>query len=294
MTLFIGLDGGGSGCRARTQRADGTLGALHTGGRANLHTDADGAERAISDVLDRVLRAERSHDPAREDVHIALGLAGATESGGAGRLASRLPYRNLTILGDAEISLAGAFQEADGILMAVGTGSVLARQCDGQMQRIGGYGFALGDEGSGAWLGRRALTAALHVRDGLSPDAPLAQAIWTRFSTLSALLNFTSTAGPADYAEFASQVTELDAMGCPLACAILDEGCAYLLRAIRHLQAGDAEIPVAALGGVGPLLLDRLVAVATPALHVRTPKGNALDGALWYARHMAQITGPPG
>ena len=93
---------------------------------------------------------------------------------------------------------------------------------------------------------------------------------------------------------FASQVTELDAMGCPLARTILDAGCDYLLRAIRHLQAGDTEMPVAAMGGLGPLLLDRLVAVATPALHVRAPKGSALDGALWRARRMAQIKGSTG
>lgn len=288
MTLYIGLDGGGTGCRARAARADGSLGAIFEGGSANIHSDPSGAERQISDVLARLLAAE---DHADTDLHIVLGLAGASESGAAARLSAALPYPNLTVLGDIDISLSGAFEDADGIVMAVGTGSVLARQIDGQMQRVGGYGFALGDEAGGAWIGRRALSAALHVRDGLVPDAPLAKAVWARFKTVPALLAFTSASRPADFASLAPQIVALDKAGCALSCRILDEGCAYLLQAIRHLQAGDADLPVAATGGLGPVLLDRITQGTSPPLHITPPKGTALDGALWRARHLAKTKG---
>lgn len=291
MTLLIGLDGGGTGCRACARRDDGLPGPVQTGGSANIHTDPAGAAERISDLIARVRQAEGHDDPSDPDLYIVMGLAGASESGGAARLTSTLPYRNVAVLGDIDISLSGAFQDDDGIVMAVGTGSVLARQAKGHMQRVGGYGFALGDEAGGAWLGRRALSAALHVRDGLAQDAPLARAIWARFETLSALLAFTSTARPSDYAALAPVVLVQDSASCPLAGAILDEGCAYLLRAIRHLQAGDPSVPVAATGGLGPHLLDRAADTATPPLTRTAPKGSALDGALWRARQLAATEG---
>ncbi|WP_296642718.1 BadF/BadG/BcrA/BcrD ATPase family protein [Roseinatronobacter sp.] len=291
MTLLIGLDGGGTGSRARALRDGGKAGAVFEGGSANIHSDPDGAEQRIAELLARVLQAEGHNDPLDPDLQIVMGLAGASESGAAARLSAALPYLNVTVLGDIDISLSGAFQDSDGIVMAVGTGSVLARQSQGQMQRIGGYGFALGDEAGGAWLGQRALAAALHVRDGLTEDGPLARATWARFETLPALLDFTSTARPSDYATLAPQVVVLDAAGCPLARAILDEGCAYLLRAIRHLQAGDPAVPVAAMGGLGALLLERISRHASPALNVTTPRGTALDGALWRAGQLAATKG---
>lgn len=287
MTLFIGLDGGGTGCRARAARADGSFGACVTGGPANVHSDLPGAVAEIGRVLARVLRAEGVTDPTHPGLRVVLGLAGATETGAAAHLARALPYPNLTVLGDIDIALRGAFQDRDGIVMAVGTGSVLARQTQGQMHRIGGYGFALGDEGSGAWLGRRAMSATLHARDGLTPEAPLTHAVWSKFKTVAAMLDFTTSASPADYAALAPRIMALDDDGCPLARAILDEGCAYLLGAIRQLQADAAQMPVAALGGLGPALLGRIAATATPALTITPPMGTALDGAVWLARHLS-------
>lgn len=291
MVLLIGLDGGGTGCRARAARGDGSLGAVVEGGSANIHSDPTGAAQRIADILGRVLQAEGWRYQNSPDLHIVMGLAGASESGAALQLADVLPYRNVTILGDIDISLSGAFEDSDGIVMAVGTGSVLARQTGERMRRVGGYGFALGDEAGGAWIGRRALSMALHVRDGLRRDAPLADAVWGRFTDLPGLLAFTATARPADYATLAPQIVALDKAGCPLSHAILDEGCDYLLRAIRHLQAGDQNVPIAATGGLGPTLLDRISAKAQPALHIVKPKGTALDGALWRARKLAQTEG---
>ena len=291
MALYIGLDGGGTSCRARAARADGSPGPIFEGGSANIHSDPDGATTRIAGVLDQVLRAEGVDDAATPDLHVVLGLAGASESNAAARLSAALPYRNLTVTGDIDISLSGAFEAQDGIVVAVGTGSVLARQKNGQMQRIGGYGFTLGDEASGAWLGRRALAVALHARDGLAPDGPLARVVWARFKTLAGLLDFTTHAGPADYAGLAPQIMELDTAGCPLARAILDEGCAYLISAIRHLQASDPDVPVAAMGGLGPLLINRIAVTSSPLLNITAPKGTALDGALWRARQLAPTEG---
>lgn len=291
MQFFIGLDAGGSGSRACMARSDGYRGTIIHGGPANLHSNAAAAHKQIATLLSQIVQAEGLEHVSPDMLYLVLGVAGATETGQADMLASLLPYPNIRVMGDIDIAVAGALQDSDGIVMAVGTGSVVARQQAGRITRIGGHGFVLGDEASGAWLGRRALAAALQVRDGLLPDAPLARTVWARFKTVPAMLTFTTSARPADYAALAPQVMALDKAGCPLAREIVTEGCTYLLRAIRLLQAGKTSLPVAALGGLGAALLERVAAEADPALTVIKPLGTGLDGALWQAQHLAQEDG---
>lgn len=289
MRIFIGVDGGGTGCRAQAELEDGRRTPVVTGGAANVFSDPDGALREISAALAQTFAHAQDVLPDGADIEtrIVLGLAGASEAGSAGRLQRNLPYPQIAVMGDIDISLKGAFEQDDGIVLAVGTGSVLACQRMGQMQRLGGYGFVLGDEGSGAWIGREALRLCLHARDGFGQDGSLVQAIWQDFGPLSEIIGFVGRARPSDYAALAPLVLQHDRAHCPVAGAILDRGCAYLQRAISHLQAGARDIPVAPTGGLGPALLDRIMAQGGAYLLRAVPKGTALDGAIWQARHGA-------
>lgn len=293
MRIFIGLDGGGTACRARAELEDGQRTPVLTGGAANVFSDPENALREVSALLAAVLDDARGMLPAsaHPKLHIVLGLAGASETDAAAQLRGALPYENVTILGDIDISLKGAFEVEDGIVMAVGTGSVLARQRNCDMQRLGGYGFTLGDEGGGAWIGREALRCTLQARDGIGVNGPLVAALWDQFGLLSEVIRFAARARPSDYAAFAPLVLEHDRAHCPVAGAILDRGCAYLLRAITLLQDGAQDVPVAPLGGLGPALLDRIMAKGGAHLRRVAPKGTALDGALWKARHSAEEQG---
>ncbi len=286
MRFFIGLDGGGTGCRAQAELDDGRRTQVVAGGAANVHSDIERALAAISEVLERVV--EMAHDlcpdTQSEVPRVVLGLAGASETDAADRLQDALSVGHLTVLGDVDISVKGAFGKENGIVMAVGTGSVLARQRHGLFRRLGGYGFSLGDEGSGAWIGREALRRSLHAHDGIGPDGPLVQHLWRKFETTAGFIGFAGRARPADFASLAPDVLHWDRAHCPVASAILDEGCAYLLAAIRSLQEGVWDMPVAATGGLGPVLLDRIIAHGAAHLCRVSPKGTALDGALWHAR----------
>ncbi len=299
MRVFVGLDGGGSGARAQAELDDGRRTPVVTGGPANMFTDPETAMRQVLRLLDQTMARVRAFagpdiDPRPE---IVLGLAGVTEIDGAARLQAALPLQRVQVLGDIDIALRGAFREHDGIVMAVGTGAVLARQRAGQMQRIGGYGFVLGDEGSGAWIGREALRHALHARDGLGPEGPLVDALRQRFGTLAAILSFAVEARPADFAALAPLVLAQGQRNCPVAGKVLDHACGALLAGITRLQDGAPDVPVAATGGIGPHLLDRIQAQGGNCPNRAEPMGTALDGALWQARRNAAAapaaSGPP-
>ncbi len=289
MRVFIGLDGGGTGCRAQAELFDGRRTDILTGGAANIASDPEGAMREIDALLARVL-ALLPKGATPEPV-IVMGLAGAVETGAATCLRTTVPHAGLMVCGDIEIALQGALGADDGIVLAVGTGSVMASRIEGYMRRLGGYGLALGDEGSGAWLGRAALRASLQARDGLGPDGPLVQAVWQHFGGLEDMIGFAARARPAEYAILAPLVLDHDRAHCPVAGRILDQGCAYFLRAIRALQPDKGGLPVAPMGSLGAPLLHRIQAQGATGLRAVAPKGSALDGALSLARHCAGQSG---
>ncbi len=289
MQVFIGLDGGGTCCRGQAELPDGQRTAIVSGGAANIASDFDSALHEISCTLAQVIDAVHAMVPSAAEItpRIVLGVAGASETDAGARLGAALPYRALSVCGDVDISLSGAFGDSDGIVMAVGTGSVLACQQSGQMRRLGGYGLMLGDEGSGAWIGRVALQRCLHARDGIGATGTLVDALDQQFPTLPEIIAFARSARPADFAALAPVVLEHDRKHCPVAGAILDDGCAYLLRGLNKLQSRTHDLPVVPLGGLGPALLDRILAKDNVHLRRVTPRGTGLDGALWRARRGA-------
>lgn len=291
MGVFIGLDGGGSGCRAQAMLFDGRRAEVLHGGPANLVSDPDGTMREVAAMLARCAEAAKALDSvaARGPVRVVLGLAGAAEAEAPviDRLRAALPFDQVAVLGDVEIALRGAFEDGDGVVLAVGTGSVVASLRGGRVRRLGGHGFVLGDEGSGAWIGREALRRTLHAGDGMGPRGTLVDRVLAHFGTPGAMIAFAAVARPAGFAALAPLVLEAEGAGCPVATAILDEGCGWLTRAIARLQTGAPDLPVAALGGLGPVLLARILRRHGARMRAVAPRGTALDGALWLARHPA-------
>ena len=123
MALYLGIDGGGSGCRAAVCDAGGRRARPRRGG--------------LGQYLERSRRRARQHPRRRRRAAAAeagaadlgglvavLGLAGANVPAAVARLQGRLPFRRLRIEPDVVVALKGALGEADGIIAALGTGSV--------------------------------------------------------------------------------------------------------------------------------------------------------------------------
>lgn len=275
--LFLGVDGGGTGCRVAIADANGQILARADAGPANISSDPESALANILAATRTALAAAVGHAEMVQQLprlRAAMGLAGANAAGADGWLADHLPFQSAMIVTDAVTAVKGALQGDDGIVAAMGTGSVFAVQRGGVMRQIGGWGLALGDEGSGAVLGRALLARALRARDGAAAMTPLLQSVLDEFGTPEALVGFSLTAKGTDYARFAPRVVEGND---PAAHAILADECAKVRASIAALQP-DPPLPVTFIGGLGPTYAARLTDWPQ-----RPAKGTALDGAVFLA-----------
>lgn len=278
MPILIGIDGGGSGCRARACGPDGTPLGEGRAGPANIVTDPDGARAAVLAAAGAALAAAGA---APGDCVAVLGLAGANISAAAAAFAATLPFARAEVVSDALIALDGALPGQDGIAAILGTGSAFLRRRGDRLDFAGGWGFALGDEAGGAWLGHALLARALRARDGIVPATPLLAAVLEAAGGPAGAVGFARDAGAEGFARLAPQLWQ--AAEDPAAAAILAEAEGYILAAVAALRAGEA-LPVALLGGLGPAWSARL-AGRLPGLAV--PAGGPLDGAIRRAAGLA-------
>lgn len=273
MKVYLGIDGGGSTCRARLVNAKGRVLGEGLAGPANVASDLEGCLAAVTEAARQALDGEDW-----SEAQAALGLAGANDRKAARLLQDRLPFGQSLVVTDGEISVLGALGPEDGIVAAIGTGSVFVRQLAGRQHQIGGKGLVLGDEASGAWIGRKLLSLALRATDGFLPMTPLLEDVLREMGGAEGTIAFSIRARPSDFAALAGRVTGSED---PSACEIMGEARAECLRAIDVLQAG-ASLPVVCLGGLAPVFAPLI------AQHHRilSPQGTALDGAVLLAQRL--------
>jgi len=165
---FLGIDGGGTNCRARVRDADGRLIGEATGGPSNIATDPVEAIANIAKVSEAALLKGGLPASRLAQCSACFGLAGANMAGASERVLSHSwPFRKLRLEHDGIIACVGAHAGEYGAIASIGTGAVYVVSIGGKLQTFGGWGFVLSDQGSGADLGREALRRSLYARDGL-------------------------------------------------------------------------------------------------------------------------------
>ncbi|MBA4352681.1 MAG: hypothetical protein C0427_15725 [Rhodobacter sp.] len=187
-----------------------------------------------------------------------------------------LPFDRVAVVTDGITAVKGALGRADGVVAALGTGSVFAVQRTGVIRQIGGRGLVLGDEASGAWIGRAILRAALRAVDGLQPMTPLLTALVEEGGGADSVVAFSLRAQPVEFAALAPKVVDSRD---PAAEAVMAKAVADAAEAVALLQ-GDEGLPVVFLGGLGTVFAN-LLAGRFP---IQPARGTALDGALMLAR----------
>ncbi len=286
MGYIIGVDGGGTGCRvAVAERAGPVLGQA-TGGAANIATNLKAAR---ANILAAVAQAFENAGIPQENTATAtavLGLAGANLGDFRNQLFASLPFANSNIISDAETTLVGAIGEADGIIGALGTGSVYGRRENGVFNQLGGWGFRLGDDGSGARLGRDMLHRAILAFDKIVPHSLLTREIIEEYQgSPRHLIEKARSFTPKDFGALAPRIVAAAKAGDENAEAIMAQHTEIVRKSLDAVgfETGKA---FSMLGGLGPIFLERLPTCYQ--ITSRAPLGNALDGALTLARKLRE------
>lgn len=281
---LIGIDGGGTGCRAAISDLAGTILGSANGGPANFTSDPRGTVQNLIGALGSAARlagldlSKLAHAPAH------VGLAGIVSSGTASALAAQLPLRRCTVTDDQVTTVFGALGDSNGVVISIGTGSFIAVKREDDIRYIGGWGLQLGDQASGAWLGQKALQRCALTRDGLLPHSDLTARIWRDFDNDPAnLIAYARSATPADFATYAKDVMAAAKQDDPQAVEIATEAATYLSQSLETANFSK-EDRLCLTGGLGPLFAQWLPRAAQSQL--TEPKGTALDGALALARQM--------
>ena len=280
--ILIGVDGGGSRCRVRARLRDGTPLGEAEGGSANIFSDLDGALATIVAVTTEALAAAGLGEADLRRCHVGLGLAGANIPSLSAELMQRpLPFAARALESDAVVACRGAHAGADGAIAIIGTGTAYVLRHGDAFTSIGGWGFALSDHGSGAFLGRAALTAALLAHDGIGPSSGLTDTVLERFHQDAArLVEFADEARPGDFGGFAPLVVEMADGGDAVAEVILVDGQRHIEAALQRLL--DLGAPsIVLLGGLAPRYRPRFSRELQAK--IAEPRGDALDGALALA-----------
>lgn len=286
VTRYLGIDAGGSNCRARLVDATGrTIGAGQAGA-ANAGIGVDALRAVLSDVIEQAVGQAELSPAARADVRVGMGIAGIRRPGVRAALeGSDFGVGPVALSSDAQIAHLGAHGGGDGAILILGTGSAALLRIDGQDVALGGYGFPVSDEGSGAALGLSAVRHALRALDGRTQRTPLADAVAARFDhdVLKAVA-WMAQAGPRDYGALAPIVMDHADADDPIARSIVEDAAGHVERFIETIVARGVT-RCTLVGGLAPRLRPWL-RVRTVA-HLCPPMGDPLDGALRLAGYRA-------
>jgi glucosamine kinase len=286
MDYYLGIDAGGTHTRARLVTSDGTIAGTGEGGPANTRIGLPEALDAVADAYMQALAEAGLDEKDFQSIRAGLGIAGLNRRGVLPSLQEHdFQFRSIAFASDAAIANLGAHAGGDGAIVIVGTGSIGFARVGDQVHTIGGYGFPISDEGSGADLGLRAIRHSLWARDGRIPHSAMTEAVLDHFhGKPSEIVTWTGRATPADYAAFAPLVMDYAGEGDPVAEAIVQEAALRIDRLIRVLL--DRGAPSCCLmGGVAARMRDWLAASIRERL--TEPLGDALDGAILLARTRA-------
>lgn len=288
--LLLGVDGGGTRCRALLADFSGKVLGEGAGGPANIRLRG----AALTEIMEACREALTQAGLGGEDfgrIHAGFGLAGAAqESDRQWLLSQALPFASLTVDTDAYAAWLGAFSGRDGAILIVGTGSCGLAVIGGRRINVGGWGADIGDDGSGMAIGRAAIRRSLWALEGMAPLTPFAEEVLEFFGRdPEKAVSWARQATPADYGRFAPIAFAHGARRDILAVAIIQDAAIDVSRLVSRLVEVGAD-RVAMFGGVWPGILPWLPAETRG--HLVEPEGNAMNGGILMARRaVASVEG---
>lgn len=258
--LFLGIDGGGSKCKAVIMDQNHTVLGTGLAGPANpLH----GFEQSIESI-------QRSTTLALEDANLpasamsqliaGVGLAGVNLPKYFDKVNNwQHPFGQMFLTTDLNIACLGAHEGKDGAVIITGTGSCGFSLVNGKQTIVGAHGFPHGDKASGAWIGLQAVQKSLKALDGLKGESVLPEKVLAKLGCHSDVELVEEVAGKNAnyYAKLAGLVFDCAAQGDQLARDIILDGAEYVGSVVKRL--GQAQPPrISMIGGLTRFFADWL------------------------------------
>jgi len=257
MGFFLGIDAGGSKTACAVGDEHNILGSATTGAGKMARVGERQARAALQEAILSAC-AEAKIDP-REVQSACVGMAGVTLPDviqSVSQAVAEITGSRVEVVGDMVVALEAAFNGGPGAITVAGTGSIcFGRNDRGETARAGGWGPAVSDEGSGDWIGRAAVAAAMRAHDSGQHTAllPAIMDAW-RLATREDLCRMANSSPPADFAALFPSVLQAAEKDDPIATEILSRAgfeLAQLARmVVRRLWPGPQRVRVSISGGV--------------------------------------------
>ncbi|MDD4263698.1 MAG: BadF/BadG/BcrA/BcrD ATPase family protein, partial [Firmicutes bacterium] len=259
MVYRIGIDGGGTKTLGVLINEKGQILGQKEAGPANFLTV--GLDQAIKNIEAVIYGLCKEHNLSLNDVKIGMGLAGVGREKDKKILTEALSGRNFdsVIETDAVAALMAATEGKDGIIVAAGTGSIAYGIRGGKQVRVGGWGYLLGDEGSGYYIGKRAMMEACRSYDGRSKHSLLHEIVLDYFACINHddFISFIYEQPPLrqQVADLTRKVADVaNKKQDSLAIQILEDAASELaqlaITAAKRLDYQDEEFALGFVGGV--------------------------------------------
>lgn len=280
---FVGIDGGGTSCRARiVDRNGNVLGEAKTGS-ANILLGADAAMKSIQDAIATAASLAQLSDSDFAFMSVGLALAGAEQKEAWYHFMSQPhPYAAITLNTDAYGACLGAWAGKDGAILIAGTGSCGIFLHQGQQIVVGGREFPISDQGGGAIMGLRLIQQVLLSVDGIVAQTPLAKEILAHFDQdIDAIVSWSKTARPCDYGQFSPQIFAYANQGDSLGISLLNQTAADIEMWMQALINKGAN-KICLMGSIAERIQPWLVPPMQQ--HIAKPQGDAMDGAIAMAQ----------
>ncbi len=305
MAFYLGLDAGGTKTECALADDDRIVARALGGCIKPLRVPAEQAEQNLRSLLEKIERASG----------VSMQQISATSVGTAGlrfpetrqiltELFELMVSGEIEVCGDEEIALDAAFPGQHGVLVIAGTGSnTLGRLNNGELLTVGGWGQGIGDEGSGYWIGRRALNLACQAFDREEATMLLGRIteLW-KASSLGGVVAIANQTPFPDFSQLAPVVVASAEAGDSVATQALVEAGNWLassaVLAYRKVRAREVADEAPGIAFVGSILRNVSMVRETmfeairrelPGVLLLPEAVDAVEGAVWRARRVAKV-----
>ncbi len=286
--LFIGIDGGGTKCRARLVSINEKLLGTGIGGPSNpLHGQAQ-TKASILQAVEMALTEAGLPNSEASNLIVGIGLAGVNLPSLFDVMNNwHHPFKQMHLTTDLHIACLGAHNRDQGAVMIAGTGSCGYSYVKNKATIIGAHGFPFGDKGSGAWMGLEAVKAVLLASDNLGPYSLLSDLIGNHLQAKGVMIvDRMGAAKASDYAQLARFVLDAADAKDEVAEKIVREGANYMSAVAEKLWETEPS-RMSLIGG----LSERLTPWLKPsvAASLSAPINQPEFGAIYYAKQQEKL-----